>query len=273
MLIFTSIVVDSFDRNCRVVKTVRDSTDLASICARRSCYRARTLLQQNNRLHFPAFLLQSLPQFAFDAIAAGFSKQDSAKMLADALTVSASAAAFRIAAGVQFNAWKPLPSTTLHVLQTGYTISDRVHVMNMLRSSRSRSTPNNNTAFSYSTSIAGDARPRTAASATSVSLHGFIASDDGGSSAFSDSSDVEAEAKSSSEHRRPSTSVRFSSVTPVHRRPHTSSAPGSDPGSDARTLKRFHEHTSSARALPTQALLHAFSRNRSNTSMLQVFHQ
>ncbi len=140
----------------------------------------------------------------------------------------------------------------------------------MLRSSTSRFTPNINTAFSHSTPIASDDRPRTAASASSASLHGFIASDDGGSSAFSDSSDVEAEAKSSSERRRPSTSVHLSSMTPVQRRPLTSFAPGSDPGSDARSLKRFNEQTSSARGVPTAALLHAFSRNRTNTSMFQV---
>ena len=243
---------------------MRSATDLASICARRSSFRACILRIQHTYDRFSAHLMQSLPNFAYAVVAAGFgshatnrrSDQGPQSLLAAALS-----SRVNFEHGIQFNAWKPPPALELRVTAVGVKVPSRA-------SPRSRHVVRGNSASSNTS------RPHTAASASSVSLHGFIASDDGGSSAYSDSSDAEVDARSAVEGRRQgrrlSGSVHFSDSSPVQRRPQTSSAPGSDSRKEVQSIRRFHDQTSSARALSTSALLRALSESQQHAYPLQV---
>jgi hypothetical protein len=252
---------------CSIVKTLRDAADLASICARRSSYRARILYLQHSRIFHPSFLMQSLPDFAHDAATdtegtpTALGEQDDAQKALNASSSYSQQATVEFKFGIQFNAWKPQllcqtqnPTTELQFQQAGIGISSRGQLA-VARSSKSNSCSR---------------RPRTATSVSSASLHGFIASDDGDSSAFSDSSDVEFDVRSSSEVRWNPVSLHFSDRYSVPRRPHSSSAAGCDASIDARSLKQFHNQTSSARTLSTAALLRALSSSRSSATSLKV---
>ncbi len=209
-------------------------------------------------MHFPPFLLQSLPDFALDAASAGITEQGASSPLSKVLHESAlPAAAVKFEAGIQFNAWKlhaPLERPI-----TGTQVSLK---------SASPAHPAVTDGKRFSSSFS---RPRTASSATGASVHGFIASDDGGSSAFSDSSDMELDEQSSVEGRRSPGSARFikRSVIVPHR-PHTSFAHGGDSSSDVGSFRRFRVQTSSAQALSTTALLRALSSSLPIVNSLQV---
>jgi hypothetical protein len=231
---------------CSFVKTVRDAADFAAICARRSSYRARILHSQHDQILSPPFLMQSLSDFAFVAATTGIGEHDEANM-------SPRPATFNVKFGLQFNVWSPHPSTEVHVLKAGAEISSQ--------SSRVVSSSKVNSSSS---------RPRTATSVSSASVNGFIASDDGGSSALSDSSDAEFDPHTMAKVRRSSASLRFSDRSPTQRRPHTSSSHYNESRSEARSLRQFREQTSSARALSTAALLQALSCRQSNSNVLQV---
>ena len=239
----------------RFVRTMRSAADLASICARRSSYRARVSLPQHSQVHFPPFLLQSLPEFAHDAASAGITEQGTSSPLSKVSHESAAAVKFE--AGIQFNAWK------LHVpVERPITGT---------QASFKSASPAHPAVTDSKTSSSSTSRPRTASSASCASVHGFIASDDGGSSAFSDSSDMELDAQSSVEGRRSPASARFikRSVIVPHR-PHTSSSHGSDSSSNVRSFRQFRVQTSSAQALSTTALLRALSSSLPIVNSLQV---
>ena len=242
----------------RFVRTMRSAADLASICARRSSYRARISLPQHSQVHFPPFLLQSLPEFALDAASAGITEHGASSPLSKVLHESAlPAAAVKFEAGIQFNAWN------LHV--------PFERPVTGTQASLKSASPANLAVTDGKGSNGRISRPRTASSASCASEHGFIASDDGGSSAFSDSSDMELDAQSSVEGRRSPASARFikrSEIVP--HRPHTSSAHGSDSSSDVGSFRRFRVQTSSAQALSTAALLRALSSSLPIVNSLQV---
>jgi hypothetical protein len=156
---------------------------------------------------------------------------------------------------IRFNAWRP------HVSLERRTVERGVHV------SASRRQP---AASSSSTSNSSGGLPRTAASDSASSLYGFIASDDGGSSVFSDSSDIEANARTSLKNRRLPSAERCSSRVPAQRRPHTSSGLVGEGKNASRYLRLFEEHTSSARALSTAELLRTLGDKQPNVKPLQV---
>ncbi len=226
------------------MKTTRVAADLAAICARRSSYRARILHLQHGRILSPPFLMRSLSDFAFDAATSSFGEHDEAKVALPPVT-------FNVKFGIQFNAWKPHPSMELHVHKIGAEISSQTNRV-------------------VASTNSCNSRPRTATSVSSASISGFIASDDGGSSAFSDSSEADLDLQTMANVRRSSASLRFSGRAPVQRRPQTSSSHYSESRSDARSLKQFRDQTSSARALSTAALLQALSCRQSNTNALHV---
>jgi hypothetical protein len=236
---------------------MRNAADLASICARRSSCRACVLLPQHSQVRFPPFLLKSLPDFAHDAASAGFTERSASNLLSKVLHESSlPAAAVKFEAGIQFNVWKLHASLERPITgtQAGFKSASSAHLA----------------VADSKISSPSISRPLTASSASCASVHGFIACDDGGSSAFSDLSDAELDAKSV-EHRRSPASARFNtSSVSVPQRPHTSSAPGSDSSSELRSFRQFRVQTSSARALSTTSLLRALSGSLPIANLLQV---
>jgi hypothetical protein len=217
---------------------VRTAVDFASICAGRSSYRARSLHSKPSRPQYLYFLHQTLPDFARDA--AGFGVGIHSGTAPQSLHAAQPFGAGHGGANIQFNAWKPHYSSEMRLIEPGFHVStgQRQPVASSRR---------------YSSG----SLPRVPAPDLSSSFHGFIASDDGGSSAFSDSSDVEVDARSSVNARLSPASARSGGRLSAQRRPHTSSGLVGDANSDSRSLRPFHEQTSSARSLSTAALLRA----------------
>jgi len=204
-----------------------------------------------SRPQFLYFLNQTLPDFARDA--AGFAVGIHIGTAPQSLHAAQPLGAGHGGANIQFNAWKPLYSSELRLIEPGFHVStgQRQPVASRRRCS-------------------SGSLPRAAAPDLSSSFHGFIASDDGGSSAFSDSSDVEVDARSSVNARLSPASARSGGRLSAQRRPHTSSGLVGEASSDSRSLRLFHEQTSSARSLSTAALLRALSSSEPNGKPLQV---
>lgn len=229
---------------CRsFVQTMRTAADFASICARRSSYRARTLRSKKSCARFLYVLRRSLPDFVLDA--AGYRAGSLSRKFTNKSISMEQPDAKKF---VLFNAWKPNASVERR------SIERSVHVARAYREPAAR----------------GGSVPRTAASESASSLCGFIASDDGGSSAFSDSSDVEVDTRSSVKNRRVQTSAHSSGVASALRRPHTSSGLVGEAKSDSRSLRHFHDLTSSAKSLSTAALLRTLSDNQPFMKPLRV---